>query len=73
MCQIQDNFTLKMIGHVDVCNGLYYLQSFPIFDQDFIPWFVLSYKRVDVNLWHYRLGHHGNKTIEQILKKFPYV
>jgi len=72
-CQIQDSSTLRMIGHANVYKGLYYLQCSPIFNQDFVPSIVLSYKHVDVDLWHYRLGHPGQKTIEQLCRNFPYI
>ena len=28
---------------------------------------------VDVNLWHYRLGHPGHNVVKQICDHFPYV
>lgn len=62
-----------MIRHANVYKSFYYLQSFPIFDQDFISRFVLSYKQVGNKLWHYRLGHPRHKIIEQICKFFSYV
>lgn len=59
--------------YTNVCKGLYYLQSFLISDHDFIHKYILSYKRVDVNLWHYRLGNPRHKVVQQICKNFPYV
>ncbi|XP_014500575.1 uncharacterized protein LOC106761528 [Vigna radiata var. radiata] len=50
-CQIQDSSTLKMIGHAKVLKGLYYLQSFPVFTQYYVPKAVLSCKHVNDDLW----------------------
>lgn len=64
---------MKMIGCTNVCKSLYYLESFPTSNQDFIHKYVFSYERLDVNFWQYRLGHPRYKAVEQICKIFPYV
>jgi len=46
MWQIQNNSTLKMIERANVYEGLYDLHSFLVFDKDFVPKFVLTYKHV---------------------------
>ncbi|WVZ08815.1 hypothetical protein V8G54_022161 [Vigna mungo] len=72
-CQIRENSTLKMIGGASSHKGLYYLQDFPCPDQNFVFKSVFSFKHVDINLWHYRLGHPGHKIVKQICELFPYV
>ncbi|XP_014489819.1 uncharacterized protein LOC106752622 [Vigna radiata var. radiata] len=60
-CQIRENHTLKMIGCADSWEGVYYLQAFPKPDQRYTLKSTFSCKNVDVSLWHYRLGHPGDK------------
>jgi len=63
-----------MIGHAKFINGLYYLQYPPTPHKDFVfPSLALNYIKTDIDLWHFRLGHPGNKTIEQICIRFPYI
>jgi len=73
-CQIQSNSTLKMIGHAKFVNGLYYPQSPPTSHKGFVySSLALNCIKTDIDLWHFRLGHRGNKTSEQICIRFPYI
>jgi len=48
----------------------------------FLPFFITIFfllvstftcKKIDIDLWHYRLGHPASKIVEQICKKLPYI
>jgi len=74
MCQIQSSPTLKTIGHAEFVNGLYYLHSFSVSNKNSVcSSITLNCNNNNADLWHFRLGHPGNKVIKQICTNFPYV
>jgi len=60
-----------MIGQFNLHQGLYYLQDFhPDFKRNnFSVNIFLNCKEFDVDISHCRLGHHSERTIEQMSKK----
>jgi len=73
-CQIQDNSTSKMIGRADLNKGLYYLHQLSFIDKrHFCVNAMLNCKQSNIDVWHYRLGNPGVKTLEFICKQFPYI
>jgi len=63
-----------MIGQANLNQGLYYLDSTLVKDiTDFFPNVVLNYSKVDIDTWHYRLGHPARSITDQICKTFPYI
>jgi len=54
--------------------ALYYINEFSDFkENDYYVNIVLNYKEINVDIWHCRLGHPGNKIVEHICNNFPYV
>jgi len=71
---IRSNSTLRVIGHAEFVNGFYYLQSPITNHKDFVfTSIALNCTKNNIDLWHFRLGHPGNKTIDQICTRFPYI
>ena len=64
-----------MIGQANLNQGLYYLDIVPVTKfTNFFPNIVLNCSKVDIDTWHYRLGHPAHRITEQICKKkFPYI
>ena len=63
-----------MIGQANLSQGLYYLDIIPVTKiTDFFPNIVLNCSKVDIDTWHYRLGHPARRITEQIYKTFPYI
>jgi len=72
-CHIQDRGTSKMIGRAELNKDLYYLQHFSCdYNQVFVN-NVLQYKELDLDMWHFRLGHPSNRILNILCKKFPYI
>jgi len=67
-----------MIGQADPVHGLYYIHdSIDEFSdckgKDYFVNTMLNCKEISIDIWHYCLGHPGNKVIEHICNKFPYI
>ena len=79
-CHIKDKNSLKVIGLVEMQDRLYIfripyyqnLQIKPVKSPHITN--TINFTANDLeNLWHFRLGHVSNKSIDVIKNKFPFV
>ena len=79
-CHIKDKISLKMIGSTEMQGRLYILRV-PSYQNLQIkpvksPYItnIVNFTASDLEtLWHFRLGHVSNKSLDVIKNKFPFV
>jgi len=60
-----------MIGRAKLDKGLYHLQHSSC-NQFFVN-NILNHKKLDSEMWHFRLGHPSNKVLELLCKIVSYI
>ncbi|CAL0299836.1 unnamed protein product [Lupinus luteus] len=77
-CEIQDLFSMKMIGVADLKAGLYAIRNHakcimqPL-DKQYDQYRISSFTGYDSNIWHNRLGHLSHEKMTIMQKHYPVV